>query len=304
MEHIHWYPGHMAKTKKAILNDIKLVDIVIELLDARIPYSSKNYDIDNWTQGKLKILVLNKVDLADPKSTKIWETHFKEQGKHVIQINAKQGQGIKEVTAAADELMKDKLQRLKERGRIFKPTRAMIVGIPNVGKSTFINSYVKKSIAKVANKPGVTRTNQWIKINKGFELLDTPGMLPPRMDDQESALHLALAGSIGYKIDVDYLAIKFIEILKNKYPHILIDRYKVTELEDKSLEDIFYQIATNRSILMKGSKIDSTRCANMLLDEFKSNKLEKITLELPKTADELAELARKSAEIDKRLKEK
>ena len=283
MQHIHWYPGHMAKTKKAILNDLKLVDIVIELLDARIPYASKNYDIDNWTQNKFKILVLNKVDLADPKATKIWEEHFKAQGMNVIQINAQKGQGLKEVTNKASELMADKLQRLKERGRIFKPTRAMIVGIPNVGKSTFINTYVNRSIAKVANKPGVTRSNQWIKVNKSFELLDTPGMLPPRMDDQDSAVNLALAGSIGYKIDIHYLATRFLEILLDKYPEVLTERYKVKDLSlERPVEDLFEEIAKNRGLLKKGGVVDDVRCANMLLDELKGNKLIPMTLELPK----------------------
>ena len=277
-QQIHWYPGHMAKAKKAILRDVKLVDIVIELLDARIPHSSKNGDIDQWTT-KPKIVVFNKIDMADPDATAIWKAHV-EQLHPVILLNSKGGSGFKEITATADKIMQEKRARLRERGRIFKPIRAMIVGIPNVGKSTFINSYVKKSIAKAENKPGVTRSNQWIKINKSFELLDTPGMLPPKIENHNVGINLALTGAIGYNMDNYVLSVKLLEILAKKYPNLLSQRYNLGNTTEPS-EALLENIAKNRSFILKGGKIDINRCANMLLEELRNNKMGRLTLELP-----------------------
>ena len=278
MQHIHWYPGHMAKARKAILNDLKLVDIVIELLDARIPYSSKNLDIDNWT-NKPKIVVLNKTDMADKNVTALWEKYFSQKSS-VILLNSRIGEGFKEVTNTAAILMEEKLKRLKERGRLFKPTRAMIVGIPNVGKSTFINSYVKRQITKVENKPGVTKSNQWIKINKSFELLDTPGMLPPRIDNQNIGVNLALTGAIGYTLDNYSLSLKLIDILRNKYPNLLKDRYKLDNINAPN-ESLIEEIAKNRGFIIKNDNLDINRCVNTLLLEFRTKKIGNITLEEP-----------------------
>lgn len=281
MENIHWYPGHMAKAKRAILADLKLVDIVIEILDARIPYSSKNFDIDSWS-SKPKIVLLNKTDMADESSTKIWQNHFESQkNTSVVLMNAKNGTGFKEITKIADLIMAEKLARLKERGRIFKPTRSMIVGIPNVGKSTFINSYVNKNIAKAANKPGVTRSNQWIKINRSFELLDTPGMLAPKLENPRTGLKLALTGAIGYTMDNYGLSLSLIDILKEKYPHMIQERYKLDNISDKSSDIILELIAKNRGFILKGGMFDMNRCSNIVLDEFKNVKIGRITLELP-----------------------
>ncbi|MCL1935090.1 MAG: ribosome biogenesis GTPase YlqF [Defluviitaleaceae bacterium] len=278
MENIHWYPGHMAKAKKAILNDLKLVDIVIEILDARIPYSSKNPEIDIWSK-KPKIVILNKVDMADEKSTAIWRKYF-ENKNPVILTNARGESSFKNITDIAESIMKEKLEKLKSRGRIFKPIRAMIVGIPNVGKSTFINSYVNKYIAKVANKPGVTRNNQWIKINKSFELLDTPGMLAPKLTTETGGLNLALTGAIGYTLDNYSLSIKLLEILKKRYPKLLIERYKLKNIENTSI-NILNEIANNRGFFIKGGDLDINRTSNMILEELRSTKIGKITLELP-----------------------
>ena len=285
MEQINWYPGHMAKTKRAIEKDLKLVDIVIELLDARIPHSSKNYDIDTWT-NKPKIVVLNKTDMADKTATAIWQKHFEETNP-VILLNAKEKNGFAKITAVAEKILKEKKDNAKNRGRIFRPTRAMIVGIPNVGKSTFINSYVNKSIAKAANKPGVTRSNQWIKINKGFELLDTPGMLPPKLENQQVAMNLAITGAIGYNFDNYEVTVRLLSILKEKYPQLLLDRYKL-ETTDPEPDVLIENIAKARGYMVRGGNVDLNRCANMLLDELRGVKIGQITLELPgeNTTDE------------------
>ena len=282
MEQIHWYPGHMAKAKKAILADAKLVDIVIEFLDARIPSSSKNTDIDNWIT-KSKIIVFNKIDMADPNISALWKSHIEKEKKHVvILLNAKSNVGFSQITQQAEKIMEHKMAKLRERGRIFKPIRAMIMGIPNVGKSTFINSYVKKAIAKTENRPGVTRANQWIKINKTFELLDTPGMLPPKIENPTMGMNLAITGAIGYNMDNNVLAVELLEILAKNYPNLLTKRYKLDNPKTSGHE-LLKDIAIKRGFMLKGATPDITRCANMVLEEFRNNKIGQITLELPST---------------------
>ncbi|MGL4791855.1 MAG: ribosome biogenesis GTPase YlqF, partial [Anaerotignaceae bacterium] len=194
---IQWYPGHMTKTRRMMEENLSLVDVVIELIDARIPYSSKNPEIDNLAKNKLRIIVMNKSDLASEKSTAIWVKHFEDQGFKVILTDSVAGKGVKSVTDVAKDLMAEKIARLKARGRLFTPVRSMICGIPNVGKSTFINKYVGKTSAKTGDKPGVTRGKQWIKVKKDFELLDTPGILWPKFEDQQVGLKLAFTGAIN-----------------------------------------------------------------------------------------------------------
>lgn len=280
MNNIQWYPGHMTKTRRMMEENISLVDIVIELVDARIPYSSKNPDLDTLAKNKHRILLLNKCDLADERATDIWQEYFEKQGFRVIRINALKGNGLGEVTETARSLMKEKIEKLKARGRINVPIRSMIVGIPNVGKSTFINKYVGKVTAKTGDKPGVTRGKQWIKLKKDFELLDTPGILWPKFEDQQVGLRLALIGAIKDEIlNIDELALELIAILTEHYPGVLHTRYEVEE--EQTPANIIEQIAVKRNCIQKGNELDYTKAANLLLDEFRSGKLGKITLEFP-----------------------
>lgn len=280
--HIQWYPGHMTKTKRMMQENISLVDIVIELLDARIPFSSKNPDIDELAKNKYRIVVLNKVDLADERKTKLWTEYFEAKNFKVILVNSITGKGLKDIPEVSKELMSEKIERLKQRGRIFVPTRAMIVGIPNVGKSTLINKFVGKSLAKTGDKPGVTRGKQWIKIKKDFELLDTPGILWPKFEDENVGLKLAFTGAVNDDILDSYtLALNFIDYLKDKYPNALNERYKIQYSEDDKPEDILEKIGISRSFKKKGNEIDLIRASDILIDEFRAAMLGRITLEEP-----------------------
>ena len=279
---IQWYPGHMTKTRRMMNENISLVDIVIELLDARIPYSSKNPDIDKLAQNKFRIIILNKVDLADDKKTQIWAEYFQNKGYKVVLVNSVSGKGLKDITEFSRELMKEKLQRLKARGRIFIPIRAMIAGIPNVGKSTLINKFVGKATTKTGDKPGVTRGKQWVKIKKDFELLDTPGILWPKFDDQAVGLKLAFTGAVNDDILDSYtLAVNLIDYLRKLYPSVLKERYKIDFDESVSSENVLNAIGEARGFKTKGGEIDLDRSANILIDEFRGCKLGKITLETP-----------------------
>ena len=260
--------------------NISLVDIVIELLDARLPLSSKNPEIDKLAINKKRIVMLNKVDLADEKKTKEWVEYFKNKGFEVIEANSSTGKGIKEITPVAKKLMAEKVERLRKRGRLFVPTRAMIVGIPNVGKSTLINKFVGKNMAKTGDKAGVTRAKQWVKIKKDFELLDTPGILWPKFDDQNVGLRLAFTGAINDSImDSTILATNLIEYLDNLYPMAIKNRYGIEYEAGCKAHEIFEKIALKRGFLKKGSEIDFKRTADILIDEFRAGLLGKMTLE-------------------------
>lgn len=277
---IQWYPGHMTKTRRMMEENISLCDIVIELLDARIPYSSKNPEIDNLAKNKKRIVILNKVDLADEVKTKEWVSYFENKGFKVILVNSITGKGIKDIAIVSKDLMAEKIERLKKRGRIFVPTRAMIVGIPNVGKSTLINKFVGKSTAKTGDKPGVTRGKQWVKIKKDFELLDTPGILWPKFDDQAVGMKLAFTGAVNDDIlDITTLASNLIGYLRVLYPNTLKSRYNIEYTDSTKDYEILEAIAKARGFKIKGGEFDLKRAATILLDEFRAAKLDKITLE-------------------------
>ena len=275
-----WYPGHMTKAKRMMQENIKLIDLIIELVDARIPMSSRNPDIDELGKGKSRIILLNKSDLADARLNQEWESFFKEKGYFVQQLNAKTGAGIKNIQALVQESCKEKIERDRKRGIINRPVRAMVVGIPNVGKSTFINSFAGKACAKTGNKPGVTKGKQWIRLNKNLELLDTPGILWPKFEDQKIGERLALIGSINDEIlHVDELAVALIRNLKNSFLDLLEKRYDITIDEDAY--DTLKKIAIARKCLQKGELPDVDRASSMLLEDFRSGKLGRITLERP-----------------------
>ncbi len=273
-----WYPGHMTKAKRQMQEDMKLIDLVIELVDARIPLSSRNPDIDDLGKNKYRLILMNKSDLADRKQTEAWSSYFRSRGFFVVCLDARSKNGMKNVTDVIMEACKEKMERDRKRGIKNRPVRAMVVGIPNVGKSTFINSYAGKACAKTGNKPGVTKGKQWIRLNKNVELLDTPGILWPKFEDQMVGLRLALIGSIKDEIlNTDELAIELIHILTDMYPGVLKERYGVDE-EQKDT-DILCEIAEKRNCLSKGNELDYSKAAALLIDEFRSGKLGKITLE-------------------------
>lgn len=275
-----WYPGHMTKAKRQMLEDIKLIDLVIELVDARIPLSSRNPDIDDIGKNKYRLILMNKSDLADKSATDKWSDYFRKKGFFVVSLDARTKNSMKNITDIVMEACKEKIERDRKRGIKNRPVRAMVVGIPNVGKSTFINSYAGKACAKTGNKPGVTKGKQWIRLNKNIELLDTPGILWPKFEDQMVGLRLALIGSIKDEIlNIDELAVELIKILVQEYPGTLKERYEVNE--EGQITDIIFEIAKNRKCLQKGGEADYSKACALLIDDFRSGKLGRITLELP-----------------------
>ncbi|MBE5883286.1 MAG: ribosome biogenesis GTPase YlqF [Lachnospiraceae bacterium] len=275
-----WYPGHMTKAKRMMQENIKLIDLIIELVDARIPLSSRNPDIDELGKGKARIVLLNKSDLADPIYNKQWFSYFTEQGASVLEINSKSGAGIKAIQGLVQEACKEKIERDRKRGIVNRPIRAMVVGIPNVGKSTFINSFAGKACTKTGNKPGVTKGKQWIRLNKNLELLDTPGILWPKFEDQQVGMKLAFIGSMNDEIIImDELACDLLRTLKELYPKAISDRYEVT-LREKDIE-VLSDIAESRKCYTKGDVLDLNKAAAIVIDDFRSGRLGRITLERP-----------------------
>ncbi len=276
--HFQWYPGHMTKARRMMQENIKLIDIVVELVDARVPLSSKNPDIDELARNKYRLIVLNKADMADAKTTAAWQSYFEAKGFFVAKVNSQKG--AKEVKSLIEKVCQEKKARDKKRGILNRPLRAMVVGIPNVGKSTFINSFAGKACAKTGNKPGVTKGKQWIKINKNVELLDTPGILWPKFEDQAVGLRLALIGSIKEEIlNTTEMAIAFIDFLKKTYKGVLEERYAVDE--GKENLEILEEIARVRGCLMKGNQMDIDKAGRLLLEDFRSLRLGKLSLEVP-----------------------
>lgn len=290
---INWYPGHMAKTMRQIEDDIKLVDIVIELLDARIPISSQNPEIAGRIKNKKKIIILNKADLADEKINQKWVSYFEKQNIPTVLIDSNSGKGIEKFIKKIEEMMQEMLEEQAKRGRVGRKIRAMILGIPNVGKSSFINRISKRTTAEVGNKPGVTKKKQWIRINDKVELLDTPGVLWPKFESEEVALNLAFTGSIKENVlqrtEVAYQLVKF--LLEN-YRKNLCERYNFSEEhieevlnqdqpENFNIYEIMIEIGRKRGCIVSGGEIDEEKTSKIILDEFKNGKLGKITLEKP-----------------------
>lgn len=281
---IQWYPGHMTKARRMMQENIKLIDLVIELVDARIPMSSRNPEIDELGKNKARLILLNKSDLAEDKWNDAWMEYFKEKGYSVVKVNSKKGGGIKSIQGVIQEACKEKIERDRKRGILNRPVRAMVVGIPNVGKSTFINALAGKACAKTGNKPGVTKGKQWIRLNKNVELLDTPGILWPKFEDQTVGLRLAYIGSIKDEIlNTEELSAELIQFLEVSYPGILAEKYGIEETGNGFAD--LSKIAESRHCLVRGNELDTEKAARMLLDDFRNGRLGKITLEYPQDYD-------------------
>ena len=278
--HFQWYPGHMTKAKRMMQENIKLIDLVIELVDARIPVSSRNPDIDELGKNKARLILLNKADLAEDRWNDAWMEYFREKGFSVVKVNSKKGGGIKSIQGVIQEACKEKIERDRKRGILNRPVRAMVVGIPNVGKSTFINALAGKSCTKTGNKPGVPKGKQWIRLNKNVELLDTPGILWPKFEDQNVGLKLAFIGSIKDEIlQTEELAMELIKFMNQHYPGVLEEKYEVKAEPDTYA--MLSMIAESRHCLLKGNELDTGKAAALLLDDFRSGRLGRLTLEYP-----------------------
>ena len=281
---IQWFPGHMAKTRKSIKENLSLVDAVVEIIDARIPLSSQNPEMGRMTAGKPRLLVLNKRDMADNNATDKWISYFRSQGVVAVSMDCKSGKGLKSFTSALEQqLLKDLIEMRKTKGMVGAPIRVMVVGIPNVGKSSFINRMSGSKKAKVEDRPGVTRTKQWVKLGDKIEMLDMPGVLWPKFDDQKAAQNLAFTGAIKDDIlDIETLAMLLLELLAQNYPQCLKERYKM-DVSDLQGKDLLKLLGRKRGMLISGGEVNTERAAIMLLDEFRAGKIGNITLEFPDT---------------------
>ena len=281
-----WYPGHMTKAKRMMQENIKLIDLVIELVDARVPMSSRNPDIDELGKNKARLILLNKADLADEKQTEEWIGYFRGKGYSAVKVNSRKGGGIKSIQGVIQEACKEKIERDRRRGIKNRPVRCMVVGIPNVGKSTFINAIVGKACTKTGNKPGVTKGKQWIALSKQIELLDTPGILWPKFDDEKIGMNLAFIGSINDEIlHMDELACSLIKILQSDYPGTLASRYGIEETAEEAPHDILAKAAVARSCIRKGGEPDTDKAADMIIDDYRAGRLGRISLERPEDGD-------------------
>lgn len=284
---LQWYPGHMTKAKRQMQEDLKLIDLIIELVDARIPLSSRNPDIDELGKNKARLILLNKSDLADERYNEQWSAYFQKKGFYVVKVNAKSGAGLKSIQGVIQEACKAKIERDRRRGIKNRPIRAMVVGIPNVGKSTFINSYAGKACAKTGNKPGVTKGKQWIRLNKTLELLDTPGILWPKFEDQEVGKRLAFIGSIKDEIlNLEELSLELLDYIRTNYPGLLNTRYGIEE--EGTPVSLLEAVADKRKCLIRGQEIDYAKAAGIVMEEFRNGKIGRITLEFPPVEEETA----------------
>ena len=287
---IQWYPGHMTKTRRQIEADLKLVDVVVEIIDARIPASSRNPDIDAICAGKPRLIVLNRADQADPAQNKAWGASFRGQGHSVLETDARSGRGINQFSTVVQGVLRDQIAKWREKGQVGRPVRAMVVGVPNVGKSTFINKVAKKKSAKASDRPGVTRGKQWVHVDQGLDLLDTPGILWPKFEDETTGMNLAFTGAVKDEImDVETLGCHFMALLGERYPQALMDGYKLTEVpgREEGENDVAWgyrllqACAARRGMRVSGNELDTERMARVLLDEYRGSKLGRFTLERP-----------------------
>lgn len=284
MQNIQWFPGHMTKTKRQIQASLKLVDAVAEILDARIPLSSKNPDLQKLIQNKPKVVLLNKCDMANQTATSRWIDYYASQGITAIAVDCKSGKGLNKFAPAVNNVLSERRERLKAKGMVNPMLRIMIVGIPNVGKSSFINRVAKQNRAKVEDRPGVTRGNQWYSIAKNIEMLDTPGVLWPKFDDKIVGERLAFTGAVKDQIlDTELLAVRLLDFLRNLKPADFIARFKLEDIDLDAIDsyELLNVIGKKRGMLISGGEINTERAAIMLLDEFRSGKLGRITLEMP-----------------------
>ncbi|MCM1027082.1 MAG: ribosome biogenesis GTPase YlqF [Roseburia sp.] len=275
-----WYPGHMTKARRMMQENIKLIDLILELVDARIPLSSRNPDIDELGKNKSRVVLLNKADLADPACNALWIKWFQDRGAYVLEVNSRNGTGVRAVNGLVQEACREKLERDRKRGIVNRPVRAMVVGIPNVGKSTFINSFAGKACTKTGNKPGVTKGKQWIRLNRNLELLDTPGILWPKFEDQQVGMRLAMIGSMNDEVIVmEELACDLLKMLRELYPDAVRERYGVLWQESEAA--VLEEIARSRGCYTKGENLDLKKAADILTDDFRSGRLGRMTLERP-----------------------
>ena len=278
--HFQWYPGHMTKARRQMQEDMKLIDLVIELVDARVPLGSRNPDIDELGKNKARLILMNKADLADERQTKAWMEYFQQKGYFAVRLDARSKAGMKAISAEIMKACQEKIERDQKRGIKNRPVRAMVVGIPNVGKSTFINTYAGKACAKTGNKPGVTKGKQWIRLNKQVELLDTPGILWPKFEDQKVGLMMAFIGSMKDEIlNTEELAAELIRLIGSRYPGVLEEKYHTETDPDAYV--MLGRIAESRHCRLRGNELDTEKAAVLLLDDFRNGRLGRLTLECP-----------------------
>lgn len=291
---IQWYPGHMTKTRRQIEADLKNVDLVVEIIDARIPIASRNPDIDSICAGKPRLIILNRADQADPELNRHWAAYFRKQGHSVLETDAKTGKGVNQFSAVTQSVLKEQIAKWREKGQVGRPVRAMIVGVPNVGKSTFINKVAKKKSAKASDRPGVTRGKQWVNVDSSLDLLDTPGILWPKFEDMRIGMNLAFTGAVKDDImDVETLGCHLMCLMGERYPNALIEGYKLKEIPAREEEEdevaYGYRLlqlgAQKRGMRISGGEFDTERMARVLLDEYRAGKLGRFTLETPEQLD-------------------
>ena len=284
---IQWYPGHMTKTRRQMEEDVKFVDMVAEVVDARIPISSRNPDIDSMVGDRPRMIIFNRADQADPKVTAQWMAWFWNKGYAVLETDAKTGKGVNQFSNVVKQALREKIETWRAKGQVGRPVRVMVVGVPNVGKSTFINKVARRKSAKAGDRPGVTRGKQWVNIDQGLDLLDTPGILWPKFEDEKTGMHLAFTGAVRDEIlDGEELACGLMELLGTHYPGVLEERYKLKDMEGKAGWELLEMAARKRGMLISGGEVDTERMSRVLLDEFRGGKLGRFTLERPEDLHE------------------